>query len=141
MVQFSYHLSLVATGTEKGEVAVWDYELSTLLGICQGHSQSRGEITAIEFLAPYPVMATAGLDSKVCLWAARPTPTEQCHVTIGIFYNVSFNYMDDSKYPVRTFKCFSGESMKGFSRGRSMKHAQINAETYRDFKTNQVLST
>ena len=86
-------------------------------------------------------MVTAGMDSKVCLWAVRPTPIEQCYVTIGIFYNVSFNFMDDSKYPVRTFKCYSGESIKGYSRGRSVKHAQINAEIYRDFKTNQVLST
>lgn len=27
-IKFSYHLSLIATGTETGEVAVWDYELS-----------------------------------------------------------------------------------------------------------------
>ena len=37
-IKFSYHLSLIATGTESGEVAVWDYELSQLLGICRGHS-------------------------------------------------------------------------------------------------------
>ena len=33
-IKFSYHLSLIATGTESGEVAVWDYELSQLLGLC-----------------------------------------------------------------------------------------------------------
>lgn len=27
-IEFSYHLSLIATGTETGEVGVWDYELS-----------------------------------------------------------------------------------------------------------------
>ena len=37
-IKFSYHLSLIATGAENGEVAVWDYELSQVLGICQGHS-------------------------------------------------------------------------------------------------------
>ena len=73
-IKYSYYLSLIATGTEKGEVAVWDYELSQLLGICSGHSKSRGEICAIEFLQPYPVMVTAGLDSKIVIWAVRPAP-------------------------------------------------------------------
>jgi WD40 repeat protein len=76
VITFSYFLSLIATGTESGEVAVWDYELSQLLAICRGHSESNGEITAIEFLQPYPVMITAGQDSKICLWSVRPTPVE-----------------------------------------------------------------
>ena len=127
---------MIATGTEKGEVAVWDYELSQLLGICLGHSLSKGEITAIEFLEPYPVMVTAGLDGRVCLWTVRPVPAEHCYVNIGIFYNISFNYEDDTKCPVRTLRCLSGENLEGISRGQIMKHSQINADTYRDYKTN-----
>ena len=122
-------------------MAVWDYELSQLLGICKGHSHSRGEITAIEFLAPYPVMVTAGLDSKVCLWAVRPTPAKHCYVSIGQFYNVSFNYTDDTRFPVKTLLGLTGDKLKGLARGQCMKHSQINAETYRDYKTNQVLAT
>ena len=122
-IQFSYYLSLIAAGTENGEVAVWDYELSQLMGICQGHSQSRGEITAIEFMQPYPVMAAAGLDSKIILWAVRPAPQERCYVAIGMYNNISFNYTDDAKIPIRSFKCYSGESIKGFSRGQCMKHS------------------
>lgn len=72
-IQFSYHLSLIATGTDTGEVGVWDYELSLLMGLCQGHSK-KAEITAIDFLVPYPVMVTAGTDGKICLWAVRPIP-------------------------------------------------------------------
>ena len=75
-IEFSYHLSLIATGTETGEVGVWDYELSQLLGVCKGHSKSTGLITAISFLEPYPVMETAGLDGRICLWAVRPAPIE-----------------------------------------------------------------
>ena len=133
IIKFSYHLSLVATGAENGEVAVWDYELSQLLGICLGTDLS--EITAIEFLEPYPVMVTASIDGKVCLWAVRPAPVERCHVTIGMFYNVSFNGSDDTRYPVRAMSCFAGSNLKGISRGRCMKHSMVNAETYRDFKT------
>ena len=140
-ISFSYHLSLIATGTESGEVGVWDYELSQLLGICHGHSKNTGEITAIEFLAPFPVMATAAMDGKVCLWAVRPAPVKQCYITIGCFYNVSFNGSDDSRMPVRGLQCHTGESLKGISRGRNLKHSQIPADTYRDFKTNQVLAT
>ena len=57
-----------------------------------------------------------------------------------MFYNVSFNGSDDTRYPVRAMSCLSGDSLKGISRGRCMKHSMVNAETYRDFKTTQVLS-
>lgn len=85
-------------------------------------------------------MVTAGEDCKVILWAVRPTPTEQCYVTIGMFYNVSFNYDDDSKYPVRSLLGLC-DKLKGISRGTCMKHSQINASVYRDYKTTQVLAT
>ena len=85
-------------------------------------------------------MVTTGLDSRVCLWTVRPVPAEQCYVNIGIFYNISFNYEDDTKCPVRTLRVFSGENLEGISRGQIMKHSQINADTYRDYKTNQVLA-
>ena len=102
---------------------MWDYELSQLLGICQGHSKSSGEITAIEFLPPYPVMVTAGMDGKICLWSVRPTPAQQCYMTIAVFNNISFNYDDEMKYPAKSLMCYSGESLKGISRGRCMKHS------------------
>ena len=139
-IKFSYHLSLIATGTEGGEVAVWDYELSQLLNIVQGHSPEGGAVTAIEFLNPYPVMVTAGEDCKICLWAVRPVPAELCQVSLGMFYNVSFNYDDDAKYIVRSLLANCCKQ-KGISRGSCMKHSQINASVYRDFKTSQVLAT
>ena len=67
-VQFSPELSLVATGTVSGEVAVWDYEYSKLLDYCIGH---KAEISSIHFLWPYPVMLTTSLDGHVCLWQVR----------------------------------------------------------------------
>ena len=114
---------MIATGTESGEVGVWDYELSQLLGICQGHNKGSGEITAIEFMQPFPVMATAAMDGKVILWAVRPAPQEMCYVSIGVFCNVSFNGNDDNRMPVRGMVCHAGESLKGISRGRNLKHS------------------
>jgi hypothetical protein len=35
---------------------------------------------------------------------------------------------------------YYGESMKGISRGNTLKLSQVDASTYRDFKTNQVLA-
>lgn len=36
--------------------------------------------------------------------------------------------------------CVTGPKLQGISRGVSLKEKQIVAETYRDFKTNQVLA-
>lgn len=72
-IKYDNHLSLVATGSEKGEVGVWDFELSQLLGICLAHEEN-SEITAIEFMSPYPVMVTAAQDARVCIWRVRPAP-------------------------------------------------------------------
>ena len=74
-MQYDEHLSLIATGTEAGEVAVWDYELSHLLGVCHGHKKG-SEISQIAFLSPYPVMVTSAADSNICLWSVRPTPSK-----------------------------------------------------------------
>ena len=54
-------------------------------------------------------MVTAGLDSRVCLWTVRPAPQKQQHVAIGMFYNISFNYLDDAKYPVRSLLALYSE--------------------------------
>lgn len=67
-IQYSAELSLIATGTVTGEIALWDYEFSKLLDYCIGH---RGEIIDIHFLWPYPVMLTTSMDNTVFLWSAR----------------------------------------------------------------------
>ena len=64
-IQFSAELSLIATGTVTGEIALWDYEFSKLLDYCNGH---KGEIIDIHFLWPYPVMLTTSIDCTVVLW-------------------------------------------------------------------------
>lgn len=61
-------------------------------------------------------------------------------MSIAVFYNMTFNYVDDTKIPVRTMTVHTGESIRGISRGRCLKHSQINADTYRDYKTSQVLA-
>ena len=62
--------------------------------MCLGH-QAECEITAIEFLAPYPVMVTAGTDNKICFWTVRPIPVENAYIKIGSFTNLSYNMIDE----------------------------------------------
>jgi hypothetical protein len=44
ILKYNDHLSLIATGSVDGEVALWDFEMSKLDGICIGHT---GDITGI----------------------------------------------------------------------------------------------
>ena len=84
-------MSLIATGTDVGEVVEWDYELSNILGICLVSSQPV-EITQISFLDPYPVMVTASADCRICLWGVRPIPSKYAYICLYSFINSSFNY-------------------------------------------------
>ena len=87
IIQFNEHLSLIATGSIDGEVCVWDFELSKLEAICKGHTS---DVTAIEFLSPYPLMVTASMDCKVNLWAVRPAPSHLRYFCLNNFLNKSW---------------------------------------------------
>ena len=59
ILAFDWHLQLVATGCINGEVCLYDFEMSKVEGFLLGHT---GDITVIEFLSPYPLVATASMD-------------------------------------------------------------------------------
>ena len=44
-----------------GEIAIFDFELSKVEGYCVG-GHAEGEISGIEFIVPYPIMVTSGMD-------------------------------------------------------------------------------
>jgi WD40 repeat protein len=69
IMSFSYHLSLVATGCINGEIALYDFEMSKIEGLLYGHT---GDITAIQFVEPYPIMLSASMDFTICIWGVRP---------------------------------------------------------------------
>ena len=71
VVKFDYHLSLIATGSSSGEVAILDYETSSILGYLLAHDDL---ITSLEFLSPHPLLVSASIDCKVCIWTVRPVP-------------------------------------------------------------------
>ncbi|OQR86817.1 hypothetical protein THRCLA_10513, partial [Thraustotheca clavata] len=50
---FSYHLSLIATGSLDCTIQIWDYEFGRLDGTCIGHTSG---ISCLTFLDPYPLL-------------------------------------------------------------------------------------
>ena len=97
ILKFDSYLSLLAAGSIEGEVAVYDFEMSKLKGICHGHT---ADITGIEFLAPYPLMVTSSMDSTVCIWAVRPAPLNHRYTCLYRFINNSWSFNKDTKTPV-----------------------------------------
>jgi WD40 repeat protein len=71
IVQYSDHLSLLATGSLDGEIIVWDFETSKVESVLAGHT---ADITSLEFIDPYPLLVSASLDCTVCIWGVRPIP-------------------------------------------------------------------
>lgn len=69
ILAYNYHLSLIATGCINGEIAIYDFEMSRLDGLLIGHT---GDITALEFVSPYPLLISASMDCNVCIWGVRP---------------------------------------------------------------------
>ncbi len=65
---FSEHLSLVATGSRSGIVAIWDFETCKLEGMCLGQKRA---VSAVSFCGEYPLMVSMGIDGLVCLWGVR----------------------------------------------------------------------
>jgi len=90
-VQYSAELSLIATGTISGEIALWDYEYSRLMSYCVGHDN---EITSLNFIWPYPVLLSTSVDCQVILWRVRAVAEENTNVKYSQclyrFVNLSF---------------------------------------------------
>ena len=87
ILAYDYHLSLVATGCINGEIALYDFEMSKIEGLLVGHT---GDITALEFLSPYPMLISASMDSTVCIWGVRPCPTKYLNICVKRFLNTSW---------------------------------------------------
>lgn len=62
---------MVASGCINGEITLYDFELSKVEGILKGHT---GDITSLQFMAPYPILISSSMDSTICIWSVRPCP-------------------------------------------------------------------
>lgn len=81
---FSEHLSLIATGSSDGTIAIWDYEMSRLEGLCVGHTK---DITCLAFLGTLPALVSASLDTYLSIWPVR-TPNKNKYTCIACMKNI-----------------------------------------------------
>jgi len=87
IIAYDHHLSAVATGCINGEITIYDFEMSKIEGILMGHT---GDITAIKFMSPHPVLISTSMDCTICIWAIRPCPTKLQNVCVRRFENISY---------------------------------------------------
>ncbi|CDW71705.1 UNKNOWN [Stylonychia lemnae] len=132
IIKYDDHLSLLASGSIDGEIAVWDFEMSKLLGMCIGHT---GDITGIEFVTPYPIMVTSSLDCTVCIWGVRPCNIAYRYISLYRFENISFNYNKDSKIAVSKILIIK-DKMKGIQRHKRLNDGYLVASKYGSFNVN-----
>ena len=66
---YSPSLTLFATGASSGLIQLYDYLSHVLVGELPGHAS---EVTALVFLDPYPLLASADNEGNICIWVVRP---------------------------------------------------------------------
>lgn len=59
IMEYDFHLSLVATGCINGEITLYEFEMSRALDVLLGHDM---DITALCFLSPFPLLLSASMD-------------------------------------------------------------------------------
>ena len=123
---FSYTLNLVATGDSNGMVKVWDFQFSTYEGTCgnldgtptaSGGDGAKGdEITCMQFLEPYPLLAVADFAGHVSVYSVRPWYASY-RLVRRIDNLVTDNFGQSTKWPVTCMKYMydpnGGESVFG----------------------------
>ena len=136
ILKYDDHLSLLASGSLDGEIALWDFEMSKVLGMCIGHT---GDITGIEFASPYPLMITASMDCTVLIWGVRPCPIAYKHVVMYKFTNLSWNFSSDSEIGISKI-ILSKQEMVGIQRHKRIKEGFFSASKYGSFNLNVLFS-
>ena len=92
VMTYDFHLSLVATGCINGEITLYDFEMSKVVGLLLAHSSA---VTSIQFMSPYPLLASSSLDRTICIWGVRPIPIKYLNVCLRRYRNISWNFQQD----------------------------------------------
>jgi WD40 repeat protein len=117
-ITYSSTFSLIAAGSSNGLVSIWDFEMGKLEAACPGHTT---EMLAIEFLDPYPLMATSGADGLVLIWTVRPFPGKMRYHCIMRIVNASWSITKDMKTVV-TSMAHSSEQSQGIIKHKRKRH-------------------
>lgn len=84
-LEYSEHLSLIATGATNGIIFIWDFEMSRLEGACINHTR---EILSLKFLAPYPILVSSSADGYICIWGVRGCHLDHRYSCIAKLMNI-----------------------------------------------------
>jgi WD40 repeat protein len=92
-MDFSYHLSAIATATAHGEIVVWDFQ--TVLKQCQFEAEKATEITTLAFCTPYPILVSTDTLGCCCMWRLDSTggsnnAFEKKHMPLSFFSHSPF---------------------------------------------------
>ena len=141
---YDFHLSLVATGSVGGTVVVYDFEMSRVLGILDGHDEA---IISLMFLSPYPILVSTSFDCTVCIWYVRSGIQEfdrtYMHDCVRRFKNSSFSPNgDDDRVPVTKMTFSHHQDITGIKKYRRIRNPaqKLNALSYRNFAENFAFS-
>ena len=66
---YSSHLSLLASGSANGFIAIWDLESGKMETLLLGH---KSDVNALEFADPFPLLISASNEGIICIWGVRP---------------------------------------------------------------------
>jgi WD40 repeat protein/Ca2+-binding EF-hand superfamily protein len=67
----SYSLSLVATAATDFNIRLWDFQ-QLKMEPDGNYKHHKAEVTAIQFVEPYPALVSADCTGVICLWTVRP---------------------------------------------------------------------
>ena len=93
-LDYSSYLSLIASGSGNGVVAVWDFDSGRLESTCVGHN---ADITSVKFCKEYPLLVSSSADSTICLWGVRPCRVKYRYICIARLYNSIWNEEGEEK--------------------------------------------
>lgn len=93
-LDYSSHLSLIASGSGNSIISVWDFDSGRLESTCVGHN---GEITALKFCKEYPILVSASTDCTVCVWGVRPCRLKYRYIAIVRLFNSLWSEEDEEK--------------------------------------------
>ena len=131
VMAYDFHLSLIATGCVNGEIIIYDFEMSKILGIMQG---DKGNISCLHFMSPFPLLLSASTESIISIWGVRPIQQKYLNVCIKRYKHVSWDFQNDIPCYVSRILVWHHENTVPIQRYRRVKENLHFAHEYREFK-------
>jgi WD40 repeat protein len=130
-MDYSSHLSLLASGSANGMIAIWDFESGKIESICLGH---HADITALKFIDEYPLLISGSADGTLCLWAVRPSHLHQNNINNCLLRMIHSEWRFDGseqRMGINSIFVVTGNEVDGTVKG-NVEGVFPNPNEYRD---------